>query len=97
MTTSLRGALWRPSGMQSLHRKEKHMNYGQIAKKIAYDRGFMQDPTSEDGEKYAERAFAPGKLDKLLAAWEKLKDITERRWKLVEAPAKKKGKKKSRR
>lgn len=78
-----------------MHRQEREMNYGQIAKKIAFDRGFVNPIVAEDGENYGEnKAFAPGKLDKANAAFDKLKEITERRWKLVEAPAKKKVKKK---
>ena len=67
------------------------MNYGQIAKKIAFDRGFINPVTAEDGTTYGEgRDLAPGKLEKLDTAFSKLREQIERKWKL--APAKKKKK-----
>jgi len=72
------------------------VNYGNIAKKIAFDRGFMNPVTAEDGLTYGEaREFAPGKLDKANEAFDKLREQTERRWKLVEPEKKKKPVKKT--
>lgn len=71
------------------------MNYGNVAKRFAFDKGLRGGIDAIDGEVYGEgKPFTPARLEKANAAFDKLRDIMERRWKLVEVP-KKKAKKKA--
>ena len=66
------------------------MNYGILAKKFAYAKGFNAELTPDDGVDFGEgNALTPARLDKANVALDKLREQTQKRWKLVEKKKKK--------
>lgn len=65
-----------------MSRQEKKMKFRDIAKQIAYARGFKVPPTAADGLVYHDlkKPFADGQLDKLTEAFNALKQSMISKW-----------------
>lgn len=71
------------------------MNFGVIVKKYAYQHGLAEDLTEERLLPFMEGAqrMTEARMTKASGRFDQLREMTQKRWKLVEVPAKKKKKK----